>query len=54
MITEKILQDKIVNDLAAKAESSQSKKDTGFAHMYLYNWGVNMPLQRENVLLGVV
>ena len=27
---------------------------SGRVHMYLYNWGGNIPLQRENVLLGVV
>ena len=31
MITEKILQDKIVNDLAAKAEASVKQENTGFA-----------------------
>jgi hypothetical protein len=31
MITEKILEDKIVNDLAAKAETSVKQENTGFA-----------------------
>ena len=55
MITEKILQDKIVNDLAAKAESSQSKKDTGFASIIdSYFGGIAKVFGASASIIGII
>ena len=55
MITEKMLQDKIVNDLAAKAESTQSTKNTGFASIIdSYFGGIAKVFGASASIIGII
>lgn len=55
MITKKILEDKIVNAMATKAEASQSKKDTGFASMLdSFFGGISDVIGAYSSIVGIV
>lgn len=55
MITEKILQDKTVNALVSKAETSQTKKDTGFASILdSYFGGIAKVFGASAGIIGII